>query len=133
MMNVKKVITTVLSLGGMIGLGILCKNRVSPKVIENTVEAVKEVKYKNIPLSDLQEIAKKVHYKNELMLDPNSNLKLLYKSNRGHQTNVAIFGVDKMTKKLVPINGGCTLAYPGQRYSHADKFLRTANELFDFE
>lgn len=133
MMNAKKVITTVLSVSGMIGLGILCKNRISSTALEKTVNAVKEPMYKNIQLSKLQEIAKNIHFKNELLLDPNGNLKLLYKSNRGHRTNVAKFGVDRITKKLVPLNGYNILTYPGQRYSYADDFLRTVNELFDFE
>ena len=132
-MNAKKVITTVLSVGGMIGLSVLCKNKNSPKAIEKTVEVVKEPMFKNIPLSKLQEIAKDIHYKNELFLDSNGNLKLLYKSSRGHQTNVVKFGIDRITKKLVPLNGYNLFAYPGQSYSHADKFLKTVNEMLDFE
>lgn len=132
-MNAKKVITAVLSVGGMIGLGVFCKNKISPKTIEKTVEVVKEPMFKNVPLSKLQEIAKNIHFKNELFLDSSGDLKLLYKSNRGHQTNVAKFGIDRITKKLVPLNGSNVFAYPGQSYSHADKFLRTVNEMLDFE
>lgn len=132
-MKAKKAITTILSIGGMIGLGVLCKNKISPKAIEKTVEVVNEPMFNNIPLSKLQEIAKNIHFKNELFLDSNDNLKLLYKSNSGRQTNVAKFGIDRITKKLVPLNGSNVFPYPGQSYSHADKFLRTVNEMIDFE
>lgn len=132
-MNAQKASTTVLSVGGMIGLGVLCKNIISPKAIEKTAEVVKEPMFKNIPLSKLQEIAKNIHLKNELFIDFNGNLKLLYKSNSGHQTNVAKFGIDRITKKLVALNGYNVFAHPGQSYSHADKFLRTVNEMLDFE
>lgn len=132
-MKAKTVITSVLSIGGMVGLGILCKNKMSPQIIEKTVESAQDPTFKNIPLSQLQKIAKDIHFKNELFLDSHGNLKLLYKSNRGHQTNVAKFGIDRITKKLVPLNGCNVFAYPGQSYSHADKFLRTVNEMIDFE
>ena len=132
-MNAKKVITTVLSIGGVIGLRVLCKKKISTPIIEKTVKVVKEPMYKNVSLSKLQEIAKNIHYKNELFIDSNDNLKLLYKSNNGRQTNVARFGIDRITKKLVPLNGSNVFTYPGQSYSHADKFLRTVNEMIDFE
>lgn len=131
-MDAKRVFTTVLSIGGMIGLGIICGNKISPKTIKETVEVVKEQKFGNVSLSKLREEAKKVHYKNELFLDADGNLKLFYKSGRGHQTNVQKFGIDKITNKLVPLNGG-TLYTPGQRGSHAESFLKRVNELFNFE
>lgn len=116
----------------MIGLGIICKNKISPQRIKKTVEVVKEPMFKNIPLSKLKEEAKNIHYLNELFLDADGNLKLLYKTGRGHQTIVQKFGVDKTTKKLVPLNG-CTLYTPGQRGSYAESFLKRVNEMFNFE
>lgn len=59
-MKAKKAITTILSIGGMIGLGVLCKNKISPKAIEKTVEVVNEPMFNNIPLSKLQENYKKL-------------------------------------------------------------------------
>ena len=100
---------------------------------EKGLEPLAQIIIEQKETKPLQEIAKDIHYKNELFLDSNGNLKLLYKSSRGHQTNVVKFGIDRITKKLVPLNGYNLFAYPGQSYSHADKFLRTANELFDFE
>lgn len=132
-MDAKKAVTTVLSAGGMIGLGIIgiiCKN--SSSQIDKTVEVVKEPKLKNIPISELMEEAKKIHYRNEVFIDTEGKLTLLYKSGRGHQTNVQKFGVDKTTKKLVPLNGG-TLYTPGQRGSYAESFLKRINERFIFE
>lgn len=131
-MDVKKAATTVLSIGGMIGLGVICKNKISPKTVKETVEKVKEPMFGNVPLSKLKEVAKLVHPFNELRVDADGNLKLLYKSGRGHQTNVQKFGFDKINNKIVALNGG-TLYAPGQRGSYAETFLKKANELFNFE
>ena len=133
MLDKKKTFGTILGIGSVIiGTGLLLINGKSSQTVKKVIDTVaSEPMFRNIPLSKLKDLAKEVNFKNELFLDSDGNLKLLYKSNRGHQTNVAKLGIDMVTKKLVLLNGG-TIAYPGQRYSHADAFLKAANENFQF-
>lgn len=128
-MNLKKVVLTTAGIGGTILAGVLLKKGIS----SNTVKAVQDVilepekHFKGVPLSKLTELAKQIYHGLYCTIDQWGFLVFHYKSNRGHQTFHTQMALDK-AGKLINLGGH----YPGQWWSGADEFAKSANEMFTF-
>lgn len=128
-MSGKKILGSVLGVGGIIVSGILLKKVPSKKVIKDATEIITEKKFGGVPLSKLNEIAKSIDLRNYCTIDQWGFLVLHYKSNRGHQNFQTQLDLDK-ARKLFNLNGGPV--FPGQRYSHANEFVKRVNDQIKF-
>ena len=128
-MNIKKIIIPVVGVGALLTTILLKKNSVSD-VTNFASETVTESEkaFAGIPLSKLNELAKKVYHGLSCTIDQYGFLVFHSKSNRGHQTFHTQMTLDE-TGKLINLGGH----YPGQLWSSADEFAKKANELFTFK
>ena len=128
-MNIKKIIIPVVGVGALLTTILLKKNSVSD-VTNFASETVTESEkaFAGIPLSKLNELAKKVYHGLSCTIDQCGFLVFHSKSNRGHQTFHTQMTLDE-TGKLINLGGH----YPGQWWSSADEFAKKANELFTFK
>ena len=85
-----------------------------------------EVMYKGVPLSQLNDLSKRINKGIGCSIDQWGFLVFTHKSNRGHLT----FGPQMCVEngKLVNLGGH----YPNQWWSAADEFAKQANETFSF-
>ena len=130
-MNVKKIVGTVLSVGGPIVAGVLLKKGLSKETVNVVTKAVTETEktFGGIPLSKLNEIAKSVDSRDYCTIDQWGFLVLHYKSNRGRQNFQTQLDLDEALK-LINLNGGPV--FEGQRWSHASEFVKRVNEAMKF-
>lgn len=88
-----------------------------------------EQTFGGVALSKLNEIAKVIHPGNWVTLDQWGFLVLHYKSNHGRQTFHTQLDLDKALKLC---NLHTAPQFDGQRYSHADKFVKEVNQSITF-
>ena len=131
-MNVKKIVGTVISLGGIIGTGILLFSGQDSKNTKQTIETVTKEEFGGVLMETLTSIAKSVNSKSYIVKESDSVIKYVYPSGRGHWKNETRFAIDKVTKELIPLLGGAVL-YPGQRSSYANTFQNKVNEKIQFK
>lgn len=84
-----------------------------------------ELMFKGVPLSKLDELAKKIYHGIGCSIDQSGFLVFKHKSNRGHQTFRPQMCVEN--GKLINLGGH----FPNQWWSTADEFAKQANEMFE--
>ncbi len=129
-MNLKKVVFTVVGIGGTILTGVLLKKGTSSNAVKVVQEIMPEPEkcFSGVPLSKLTELAKQIYHGLYCTIDQWGFLVFHYKSNRGHQIFHTQMTLDE-AGKLVNLGGH----YPGQWWSGADEFAKRANEVFKFK
>ncbi len=129
-MNLKKVVFTVVGIGGTILTGVLLKKGTSSNAVKVVQEIMPEPEkcFSGVPLSKLTELAKQIYHGLYCAIDQWGFLVFHYKSNRGHQIFHTQMTLDE-AGKLVNLGGH----YPGQWWSGADEFAKRANEVFKFK
>ena len=129
-MNLKKVVFTVVGIGGTILTGVLLKKGTSSNAVKVVQEIMPEPEkcFSGVPLSKLTELAKQIYHGLYCTIDQWGFLVFHYKSNRGHQIFHTQMTLDE-AGQLVNLGGH----YPGQWWSGADEFAKRANEVFKFK
>ena len=128
-MNAKKIVGSVFGVGAIIVSSVLLKKSLPKETAKIATEAVAEKKFRGIPISKLNEIAKSIDLRDYCTIEQWGFLVLHYKSNRGHQNFQTQLDLDGACK-LFNLNGGPV--FPGQRWSHASEFVKRVNEEIKF-
>jgi len=126
---IKKVILPVLGVGGAFITQALLYKKASCRAKPVTTATIEPEKmFAGVPLSDLNEVAKRVYHGLSCSIDKWGYLVFHCKSKRGHQLFHNQMMLDA-TGKLISLSGH----YPGESWSSADEFAKIANELFTFK
>ena len=128
-MDAKKIIISTIGIGTVIAGIILSKGNPKATSTVAAAELIKEADktFGNVPLSELNELAKSIYRGVKVTVDKCGFLVFHHTSNSGKTTFRPRIEINEFGKLT---NLGSH--YPGQWWSVADEFVKRANALFSF-
>ena len=124
----KSILPTLGVAGAVIAQALLIKKSTEHAKPAAAVVIEPENMFAGVPLSELNEVAKRVYHGLSCSIDKWGYLVFHCKSKRGHQLFHNQMTLDA-AGKLISLSGH----YPGETWSSADEFAKMANELFTFK